>query len=123
MIKNEVHCLLKLTRSLKERGIKLAIIEMESDGCYIAELRTIFVNQKLSEESMKEVIYHELKHGLDHSEFLELYNIPVFRSKMEAEADSYMFDRIIAEHGGEYNYSLLIEEFDIGMGYDIRFAR
>lgn len=104
-------------------GIDIEVVDMESNGCFIPRLKKIFINQKLSEEEMKLVIYHELKHALDHSDFYELYNLPKFRSKMESEAQIYVIDTIIEENNGEYNYSQLIKEFGIGMGYDARFAQ
>lgn len=42
---------------------------------------------------------------------------------MEFEADEFMIDTIIEEHECVYNYSQLIEAFDIGLGYDIRYAQ
>lgn len=112
-----------LKQILKEHKIKLEFLEMESEGCYIASIRTMFVNQCLSEDEMKRVILHELKHGLDHTEYVALYRSATHRSKMEAEADIYVLDQYIKEHDGHYNFSGIIEEFEIGMGYENRYAR
>ena len=85
--------MIKLKQSLKDHNIKLEFLEMESDGCYIPKLRTMFINQNLSEKNMKKVIYHELKHGLDHTEFVALYSNANHRHKMEAEADIFVIDQ------------------------------
>lgn len=113
----------KLKLKLKDNGIKLAVVEMESRGCYLPDLRTMFVRQGLSEAKTKEVIYHELKHALDHHEFAALYKTSVNQLKMESEANMYMIDEIIKENGGLYNYSEVIETFKVNMGNDIRFAK
>lgn len=113
----------KLILRLKENDIKLAVIEMESSGCYLPDLRTMFVKEGLTESRTKEVIYHELKHALDHHEFAALYKITVNQLKMENEANLYMIDEIIKENDGIYNYSDVIEAFKVNMGNDIRFAK
>ena len=113
----------KLILRLKENDIKLAVIEMESSGCYLPDLRTMFVKEGLTESKTKEVIYHELKHALDHHEFAALYKITVNQLKMENEANLYMIDEIIKENDGIYNYSDVIEAFKVNMGNDIRFAK
>lgn len=98
-------------------------MHMEKPGCYISDWKTVFINEDLSEEKMKQVLLHELKHVLDHEDYLTLYKLPIFRAKMENEANMFMLDEIIKENDGVYNYSYLIEAFDIGLGYDVRFAR
>lgn len=82
---------------LHEHGIDVVPIEMESDGCYIKELNKIFINSSLSPTDAKKVIYHEVKHVLDHKEFAELYKIFYFRSKMEYEADCHMIKNLLDE--------------------------
>lgn len=96
---------------------------MNKYGCYVPEWKTIFINENLSEEQMKLVILHEVKHALDHSDYIELYKRFPAHSKMENEANMYMLNEIIKENGGEYNYGYLIETFNIGLGYDARFAK
>lgn len=113
----------ELKSRLKELGIELVVMIMEKPGCYIPDWKTIFVNENLSEEKMKLVLLHELKHVLDHEDYVTLYKLPIFRAKMENEANVYMLDCTIEEHEGVYNYSQLIEAFDIGLGYDIRYAQ
>lgn len=114
--------MLELRKKLDKFGIRLEFIEMESKGCYISELSTMFINEKLTDEEMQRVIYHELKHALDHSEYIVLYRKSTPHIKMEAEANDYMIREIVKENGGIYNYTQLIEEFNIGMGKDAIFA-
>lgn len=113
----------KLEKELNDLGIQCAIIDMHSNGTYIKEMKTVFINQKLSEEEMKLVTLHELKHVIDHSNYVALYNTFINHSKMENEAKNFMVNYIIDENEGIYNYTQLIEEFDIGMGYDVKFAQ
>lgn len=108
---------------LYKNGIALEVTDIASDGFYIPKLRTMFVNQELDPENQKAVILHELKHALDHSELWVLYKLPVFHQKMEAEADSYMINHLIAENGGQYNYSGLFEEYNLGLGWECNLKR
>lgn len=113
----------RLKEKLKDFDIKLVFMDIEAEGCYVPEWRTIFVASYLTEESAKEVIYHELKHGLDHTEFAALYKLPIYHSKMESEANDYMITELIRENDGEYNYSQLIEEFQVGLGWDQKYLK
>lgn len=115
--------MLRIREKLGELGIKLAFIDMESKGCFINNLDTMFVNNTLTEDEMKMVIYHEMKHALDHADYTSLYKEPIFLIKMESEANEYMVRKIIEDNGGVYNYTQVIEEFKIGMGSDVRFAK
>lgn len=115
--------MLQIREKLGKLGIKLAFIEMESKGCFIHGLETMFVNSALSEDDMKMVIYHEMKHALDHADYAFLYKEPIYLIKMESEANEYMVRKIIEDNGGVYNYTQVIEEFKIGMGSDVRFAK
>ncbi|CZR02882.1 Hypothetical protein Tcol_2091 [Trichococcus collinsii] len=115
--------MLRIREKLGKLGIKLEFIEMESKGCFINDLETMFVNSALSEDEMKMVIYHEMKHALDHADYAFLYKEPIYLIKMESEANEYMVRKIIEDNGGVYNYTQVIEEFKIGMGSDIRFAK
>lgn len=113
----------KIKEELKNAGIDLEIIDMESNGCFIPRAKKIFVNQSLNEEEMKLVIFHEIKHALDHLELYPLYKSPNFHSKMESEAEIYMIDSAIKESGGEYDYTNLLKNFDVKMGYEVKFAQ
>lgn len=92
-----------IKKVLNEYEINIVPIEMESDGCYIKKMNTIFVNSSLSEEELRKVIYHEIKHVVDHEEFIELYKIFYFRTKMEYEADYYMIESLLYEYISEYH--------------------
>jgi len=80
---------------LNECGVGIAYVEMESDGCYIEEEHIIFVNCSLSQEDRRKTIYHEIKHVVDHKEFIELYKTFYFRTKMEYEADRFMIENLL----------------------------
>ena len=112
-----------LNEKLKRNGITLVFLELEKSGYYDDNTKMIFVNQNQNEYDMKKVIYHELKHALDHSDYVILYKKTATHLKMEAEANDFMINQIIEDNGGVYNYTQVIEEFKIGMGSDIRFAR
>lgn len=109
-----------LKRTLKTYEIDLAVVPLESEGFYVPNLRTIFVDEQLFEESQKEVIWHELEHGLSHEEYASLYDSFVHHTKMEYEADRSMIENLIKEHGGHYNYSAVLEGFSLGMGWENR---
>lgn len=84
-----------LEKVLNECGIEIIAVNMDSDGCYVSELNSIFINSSLSEDERKKVIYHEIKHVVDHKEFIELYKIFYFRTKMEYEADCHMVQNLL----------------------------
>lgn len=112
-----------LIKKLNTLGIGLEIVSMEKLGCYVPAWKKIFVNEDLEENEMKRVILHEMKHVLDHSDYLELYKMPIYHSKMENEADIYMIESVIEENEGKYNFGQLIEEFRLPMGYETRYAK
>lgn len=87
-----------LKQVLEECGVGIAYIEMESDGCYIEQEHTIFVNSSLSQEDRRKTIYHEIKHVVDHKEFIELYKIIYFRNRMEYEADCFMIENLLYDY-------------------------
>ncbi|MFI3605007.1 ImmA/IrrE family metallo-endopeptidase [Vagococcus fluvialis] len=113
----------KLVKKLKKEGITVVIMDLEKEGYAITDSKIIFVNQSLDEEYQIEVTLHELQHILEHSEFIALYNKWTFHSKFENDADSYVIDNFIEENNREYNYSMLLEKFNIGIGYDTRYQR
>lgn len=91
-----------LKKVIEEYGIKIVSVRMETEGCYIDEEKTIFVNSSLSEEDQRKIIYHEIKHVVDHNEFIELYKIFYFRTKMEHEADCFMVENLLYDYLREY---------------------
>lgn len=109
-----------IKKALDENGINLSVTKTGTKGFYIPKLRTIFVSEDLTEEEQKMVILHELEHGLSHSEFSILYESFVYHTKMEYEADRSMIDYLIQENDGYYNYSGVLEEFGLGLGWESR---
>ncbi|WP_373738931.1 ImmA/IrrE family metallo-endopeptidase [Jeotgalibaca porci] len=114
----EVIELQHIREKLKNIEVELYLLDMEGKGYYIPEWRKIFINQRLPGPLIKIVILHELKHAITHSEYSLLYRSFNFRLKMEKEANQYMLDETIKEHEGDYNYSLVNERFNLGMGYE-----
>lgn len=109
----------KISKLLARNGINLEITDTSSDGFYVPKIRTMFVNQSLSDEDQKHVVLHELKHALDHSDYAALYKSVVFHIKMESEADQFMINYLIEENEGQYNYSSVMEEFRLPIGWEV----
>lgn len=109
----------KIRKLLAKNDITLMITDTGSEGFYVPKLRTMFVNQNLSEDDQKHVILHELKHALDHSDYAALYNNVVFHIKMESEANQFMINYLIEENDGQYNYSSVMEEFRLPIGWEM----
>lgn len=117
----EVIELQHIREKLKNIEVELYLIDMEGKGYYIPGWRKIFINQRLPEPLIKIAILHELKHAISHGEYSLLYRSFNFRLKMEKEANQYMLDETIKEHEGAYNYSLVNERFNLGMGYEYNY--
>lgn len=113
----------RVLADVKELGVDVQFAELKKDGYSLVDLKVIFINQNLHEDKAKEVLMHELAHFKFHSEYSILYKMNVPHLKMEQEAINYSINRIIAENDGVYNYTQLIEVFNIGMGTDTRFAK
>jgi len=113
----------QLLKKLAELEIELVERKMDKNGYYIPEVKTMFVNEELNEEEKKYTIYHELAHHLDHSDYAILYNKPVYHYKMESEANNYAIKQLIKEHDGMYNYSQLVDKFNVNMGWDTKFYK
>lgn len=111
----------ELIKRLKQLGIKLVVQDMDGYGYYLPALKTMFVDEKLNENEAKYAIYHELAHHLDHKDYAVLYNKPVYHYKMESEANDYAIKQLIEENGGIYNYSQLINTFNVTMGWDTQY--
>ena len=105
---------------LKENGIKLELINLEKNGYYDPRLKIMFINESLSEEKQKEVVLHELGHALNHKDLSILYDKPVFRSKMENEATSFMMSYLINESEGHFDYSSVLENYNLGLGWECK---
>lgn len=106
---------------LQKNDIELVLINIESDGYYDPALNIIFINQLLNEEKQKEVILHELGHVFNHKELTSLYNNPSYRTKMEYEATNYMITYLINESDGQFNYSNVLENYNLGLGWECKF--
>ena len=104
-------------------GISLEVISMDAPGCYVPQWKRFFVSERLSEEEMKLVILHEMKHAIDHHDYSALYKKSTIRIKLEAEANDYMIRKTIKENEGEYNYTQLIDSFRIQMGNDVKYCK
>ncbi|MGX4686341.1 hypothetical protein JNUCC83_05495 [Vagococcus sp. JNUCC 83] len=114
----------KIKEILKKNNIELIVTELENDGFCIIKSKTIFVNCYLSEQRTIEVILHEAEHILSHSDYMELYRASYFyHSKFENEADSYVINTLLEDCNYQYNYSMMLEEFGVGMGYDTKYQR
>lgn len=110
---------------VKELGVTVVYDDfLEDNAKYLPILDIIVVNNRLNDFEKKKSLLHELGHVCEDKNNYELYKKTYsLRSKMESSANAYMINYIINEHDGYFNYSQLIEEFDIGMGYDIHYAR
>ena len=94
-------CYMKSIKELvEEYEVELVFAPINKRACYEPVKRIIFVNQNLSIEEQEESIFHEFKHVVSHSDYIELYKIPSFRNKMEAEADYHMFKCLIENMTG-----------------------
>ncbi|WP_029276242.1 ImmA/IrrE family metallo-endopeptidase [Carnobacterium jeotgali] len=105
---------------LKRNEVEMILISLDNNGYYDPSLKIIFINQSLNEEKQKEVILHELGHALNHKDLSALYNKPTFRFKMENEATSFMMKSLIDESEGHFNYSDVIENYNLGIGWECR---
>lgn len=110
----------KIRKLLAKNNITLMITDTGSEGFYVPKLKTMFVNQNLSEEKQKQVILHETKHALDHTEYAALYQSVVQHAKMESEANNFMIDYLIEENGGHFDYTTVVEVFKLGLGWECK---
>lgn len=115
----------KIEMLLKKNGISLVILDLEDDGYFDPLLKIVFVNQNLSEENQKKVIYHEIGHGKLHIELAALYKLPVPHSKMENEADKFMISRLLEDYisvsgveASQINYMKFIEDNELDSRYE-----
>lgn len=78
---------------LKEKGLSLALFDKDlwdRPAFYIPELKTIFINQNLTQEERDEVIYHEIGH-IEHNP--SLYSI--LHEKYELQANRIMIRHLL----------------------------
>ncbi len=93
---------------VEEYNVELVFAPINKRACYESVKRIIF----------EEAIFHEFKHVVSHSDYMELYKIPSFRNKMEAEADHHMFKCLIEKNDGQFNYSTVITHYNLKMGQE-----
>lgn len=114
----------KVKKLLNKYNVELVFVELDCEGFALPDARAIMVNINLDEEKVLELVLHELKHLISHKEYIELYKrSSVYRSKMELEANEFAIDTMIDMNNGEYNYSSLIENFNIGIGYEYLYRK
>lgn len=105
---------------IEANDIEIVLLDIESGGYYNPILKVIFINENLDEENQKEVILHELGHALNHNDLSLLYDKPTFKVKMEHEATSFMMNYLIKESEGQFNYSDVLENFNLGLGWETK---
>lgn len=88
----------RVKKLLKSKGIKLIFMDLDNEGYYESEYKTMFVNENLSDFEILKVIYHELGHGVLHDDFSALYKMTVPHFKMEYEADYFMLKLLLLEY-------------------------
>lgn len=107
--------------------LKISIVYddcLESSGHYVAIINTIVINSNLNDYEKEKVLLHELGHAAMHQDNYKLYKLTFsLHSKMESEAEDYMISNFIEEYNYQYNYSMMLEEFGVGMGYDTKYQR
>lgn len=115
----------QLKRMIDNLGIRVIYEDhLEGDGLFIPNLKIIIINNDLNDFEKKKVLLHELGHAIEDSDTYHLYKLTSsLKSKMENSANRFMINYLICEHDGFYNYSQLLEEFKIGMGYDVEYSK
>lgn len=103
---------------LEANDIEIVLLDMKSGGYYNSEIKVIFINENLDEDKQKEVVLHELGHVLNHRDLSSLYNNSFYRPKMENEATKFMIKYLINECEGHFNYSSVLEKYNLGIGWE-----
>lgn len=116
---------IRLKNIVEELKVKIVYDDcLETNGHYLSSINVIVINDNLSEYDKDKVLLHELGHAAMHQDNYRLYKLAfALHSKMESEANDYMINNFIADSDYQYNYSMLLEEFNIGIGYDIRYQK
>ncbi|MFI3605708.1 ImmA/IrrE family metallo-endopeptidase [Vagococcus fluvialis] len=114
---------IRLKNIIEELRVRIIYEDcLETDGHYIAAINTIVINNSLNDYQKSKVLLHELGHAAMHQDNYRLYKLTfALHSKMESQADNYMIDNFIEENDNQFNYSMIMEEFNIGIGYDTRY--
>lgn len=114
---------IRLKNIIEELRVKIVYEDcLEVNGHYIATINTIVINNNLNDYQKSKVLLHELGHAAMHQDNYRLYKLTfALHSKIENQADNYMIDSFIEENDNQFNYSMIMEEFSIGIGYDTRY--
>ncbi|KAJ72473.1 hypothetical protein M222_2243 [Enterococcus faecalis AZ19] len=104
---------------MKKYNVDIVFTTLNKQACFEPKYGIIFVDQNLSVDKQEEAIYHELKHAKDHIDLMDLYKIPIFKSKMESEAERYMFEHLIENSNGYFNYSNVMTHYNLKMGQEM----
>ncbi|MEQ7298044.1 ImmA/IrrE family metallo-endopeptidase [Enterococcus avium] len=109
---------------LEKYGIILKILDLDSPGFYISEIRTMFVSSYLNDFDAIKVILHEAGHGVLHDDLQEIYKISKFHSKMEYEADYFMMVELVKIYIyladidiNQFNYMQFMEQSELDLRY------
>lgn len=109
---------------LEKYGITLKLFDLDKPGCYISEVKTIFVCKGLNDFEKIKVILHEAGHGVLHDDLKEIYKIGRFHSKMEYQADCFMITELVRIYISlldidihEFNFMQFIEQNNLDMSY------
>jgi len=91
---------------------------LDAGAHYFSAMNTIVVNSSLPIFDQKKNLLHELGHVAKHKDEVELYNTAFsLHSKMEYEANQFMINSLISEYDGHFNYSVVLETFNLGLGW------
>lgn len=85
---------------LRENEITVAILdELDNEGFYIPEKRTIILKSELSKNEQIKVLLHELGHIFNDDKVIGSYNdYLVPRSKMESKANDFMLRELLENY-------------------------
>lgn len=110
---------------LEKYGITLEFIDLEIPGCYISDIKTMFVSEALNNFETIKVILHEAGHGVLHDDLEEIYKMNGFHSKMEYQADCFMITELVRIYISlididiqEFNYIQFIEQNELDFAYE-----
>ena len=110
---------------LEKYGIILVFSDLNRPGCYISEIRTMFVSSDLNDFEKIKVILHEAGHGFLHDDLVGFYKMNEFHSKMEYQADCFMITELVKIYISltdidihQFNYMQFIEQNDLDLAYE-----
>lgn len=108
-----------IIKRVNELGYDVYFLEIDSCGFMLPDLQTIIISQNLDEESQIQILLHEFKHALSHTDYIYLYSSsPMIHCQMEREADEYMVKNYIKMKGGVGSISGVMEDLNLGLGWE-----